>query len=255
MTNKDVEIILERLSYERENLPRKIEKVQDRAKDSNGCLTSMLSMSFRFLGIAEYVLNHDVSLFKANLKEAAKLRLNLFQRFEAGEPIDKSLVTMLSRKDLFNTLAAGDFGLARELASVMGGRDAIEKEYDHPFDYAFGYTLKWFVLQNRPEMEHWTNRFRAVCQQQAPGGFAGYVELFEAIRAGSRRQAAEAVPALIQGHEKMSKGRGIFALTDDKHLCVWGIGMLNMARGLYGLDVSGAPPLIPEELLCPIVQG
>jgi len=156
---------------------------------------------------------------------------------------------MLAYQDLFNALAAGEFELAGELAAVMGGRDAIEKEFDHPFDYAFGYTLKWFVLKNRPEMVHWTKRFRDVCQKKAPGGFAGYVELFEAILADSNRQAAEAMPLLIKGHEKMSKGRGIFALTNDKYLCIWGIGMVNLARGVYGLDVSAAPPLIPAELL------
>jgi len=223
-------------------------KVTGRVKDRDGVNSSMLMLLSRSMGIAEYILNGNASGFRLRLKDSAILSLSLFQRSDNGEPIAKSLVAMTAYKDLLTALAAGELNLASALATIIGGRDKLEKYHDHPFDDTFGYTLKWFVLKNGPEMDHWLELFRDVCRTKAPGGFAGYVELFEAIRHGSREEAAAALPALIRGHERMSK-RGIFALTADKHLCVWGLGLVNLARGMYGLDVPAAPPLIPADLL------
>ena len=46
--------------------------------------------------------------------------------------------------------------------------------------------------------------------------------------------------------------RGLFSLRLDRHLYVWGVGLINLARGLYGLDVHGHEPIMPEALLMPV---
>ena len=45
---------------------------------------------------------------------------SLFDRFEGGEAIEKSNVSMLAYKDLYDALASGDLVLARAFAARMG---------------------------------------------------------------------------------------------------------------------------------------
>ena len=58
----------------------------------------------------------------------------------------------------------------------------------------------------------------------------------------------QGMKAIIEGHKKLSKGRGVFANTNHEWLCLWGIGIANLAR-TYGLNVDPIPPLIPADLL------
>ncbi len=103
-------------------------------KDANGSASNMLAGALRFLAVAEYVLNKDVKKFQSYLSESAELRCRLFQRYDAGDRISPSYVSMLAYKYLFAALAAGDNSIAKDLAARMGGRQEIEAEYDHPLD-------------------------------------------------------------------------------------------------------------------------
>lgn len=221
---------------------------QDKEKDKNGSASASVSNSLRFIGVSEYVLNTDVNSFKSNLIEAARIRLQLFLRFNEGEPISKSYLSMLSYKALFNALAVGEFDLAKELATLMGGREEIEKEYDHPFDYKLGYALKSFVLNDRSQMVKWSSEFSKICEKAENSDFIGYTLMFEAILIEDVKKANEALIAIEKGHKKQSKGRGVFKDSEDEVLCVWGIGIANLCRS-YGLNVSYIPPLIPDDLL------
>ena len=236
------------LEIEKEDLPflrSNAEKIQN---DPKGSSLAIIANSLRFIGVSEYVLNTDVNSFKSNLIEAARIRYQLFLRFNKGEPISKSYLSMLSYKSLFNALAAGEFDLARELATLMGGREEIEKEFDHPFDYNLGYALKSFVLNDRSQMEKWSSEFSKICDKKENSDFRGYALIFEAILIEDVEKANEALIAIEKGHKKQSKGRGVFKNSEDEVLCVWGIGIANLCRS-FGLNVSAIPPLIPDDLL------
>lgn len=229
-------------------LPIVESNARDPVQDRQGSAISMVSYDYRFVGIAKYILHNDVTAFRHGLADSARIQDALFKRFESGEPIDDSYVSMLSYKWLFDALAAGDLPLARSLAGHMGGRDKIEKEHDHPFDYHLGYTLKWFVLGDREQMARWAEKFEAICEQKDNADFRGYARMFHAILSADADAAQSALAALAAGHQRQSKGRGVFSDSDDELLCVWGIGMANLARS-RGLAVHGVPPLIPHELL------
>jgi hypothetical protein len=220
----------------------------DREKDKGGSCSSMLALDLRFFGIADYVLKRDVKSFRLQLSEAAEIRKRMFERFEAGEPVDASYVTMLSYKELFNALAAANMPLARSLAGHMGGRHDLEKEHDHPFDYAMGYTLRAFVLDDFQEMRKCPPTLSATCRETNMSDFQGYVQVFEAMLSGDAASANQGLSAVVKGHQRQTKGKGVFANTEDEILCVWGVGMANLARS-RGLSVEGVPPLIPNELL------
>jgi len=233
-----------------ENLPLVRSNVADRAKDRDGSSSHGLALHLRFLGSADYVLHADVNTFKAHLTEAATIILGLLKRYDRGESIDASLVTMLTYKDLFDALAAGDLELAHALAQHMGGRDELEKKHDHPFDRAMGYTLRGFVLDQPEEMGRRAAEFSVICKDAENLDFCGYSHVFGAILAKNVEMADQGLQEIVQGHKKQSKRGGVFKDTPDELLCVWGVGMANLARSRQ-LAVQGVSPLIPPDLLMP----
>jgi hypothetical protein len=97
-------------------------------------------------------------------------------------------------------------------------------------------------------MADWSMRFSTICQQADNSDFAGYAEVFNAILDGNQKHAQEGLTAIAKGHRNQSKRGGVFRDTEDEVLCVWGIGMANLARR-RGLSVTRVAPLIPQELL------
>lgn len=223
-------------------------KASDPSKDAKGLASSNLASSLRRIGVADYILKGDRASFQAHLKEAALLIEKLIDRFDAGEPISPSYVSMLSYKALFNALAAGDVELARELARKMGGRGSIESEYDHPFDRIFGYTLKSFTLDDAASAQHWLAEFKAICVDPENADFRGYGDVFEGIQEKDLSKAQTGLSAIAQGHKNQCKGGGVFKDNEDELLSVWGLGIANLAR-MRGLVVESSDPLIPTELL------
>ena len=230
------------------NLPLLESNAGDSKKDMKGIASYTLLRDIRSLAVANYVLYHDIQTFKSGLCEAALIQRKLFERFEKGEPIHSSFVSMLSYRSLFDALAAGDIELAMQLASYMGGRDIIEREYDNPFTRAFGYTLKNFVLGNQEEMKKWLADFIARCRRKCNAGFEGYARIFNGIIKNETGETEEGFNLLIEGHKRLSKGYGMFKDTADEDLCVWGIGMANLAHR-EGLIVKITSDLIPADLL------
>ncbi|WP_299469477.1 hypothetical protein [uncultured Gimesia sp.] len=208
----------------------------------------MLALDLRFFAIADYYLKHDVESFKSQLSEAAELRNSLFLRYEKGEAIDDSYVSMLSYKSLFNALAANNRDVAKRLALNMGGREVLERKYDHPFDYVMGYTLRAFVLNELNEMERWLPKLVVACEKYKMRDFAGYAQVFQGILEKNSLLANEGFQSIIRGHLRQTKANRIFANTADQILCVWGIGMANLAIS-HQLQIAAIPPLLPGELI------
>lgn len=220
----------------------------DPVKDRIGSCTDMLALDLRFFAIADYYLNHDVDSFKRQLSEAAELGNRLFLRYDEGEPIDDSLVSMLSYKSLFNALAANNMDVAKRLALNMGGRDVLEQKHDHPFDYVMGYTLRAFVLKDLDEMKKWLPKLVVACEKSKMTDFTGYAQVFQGILEKNTLLVNEGFQSIIRGHVRQTKANGIFANTMDEILCVWGVGMANLAISNQ-LQIEAIPPLIPGDLL------
>ena len=225
-------------------------KANDSVKDRNGSSTNMLALDLRFFAVADYYLKHDVDSFQRQLTEAAELDIGLFLRHAAGEPIDDSYVSMLSYKSLFNALAAKNRDVAKRLALNMGGRDVLEKKYDHPFDYVMGYTFRAFVLDDFTEMERWLPKLFVACEQHKLTDLLGYAQVFQAILEKDSLLANEGFQSIVRGHVRQAKANRIFANTIDEILCIWGIGMANLAAARQ-LQIAAIPPLLPGDLINP----
>lgn len=236
------------LSVRRSMLITGRDNAADPQKDQSGTASSLLMRTLRFIGIADFVVSGNIAFFKQYLSDAAKLRLRLFERRLDGEAIDDSYLAMLSYEQLFDALAAGDFGTAEQLAKQMGGRPELETVHDHLFDRCLGYTLKAFVLRAPREMGEWAANFTALCRESDNRDFSGYAEVFNGILAGDDGMVQAGLLAIVKGHKNQIKRGGIFHETVDELLCVWGIGIANLARH-DRLAVQGTSPLIPQELL------
>jgi hypothetical protein len=232
----------------RKHLDVAIANSRDPDKDKHGSCSNLLAGQLRCIGVADFVLVGDVASFRKHLSGAAEIQAKLFGRHAAGEAVDASYVSMLAYQRLFDALAAGNNALASSLASLMGGRDDIEKKHDHRFDYAMGYTLRAFVLRHSEEMTSWASNFSEISDRESRGDFRGYAQVFKSILDSDPVAAGDGMRKIVEGHKRQCKGAGVFAFTDDEYLCVWGIGMSNLARS-YGLTIEPIPPLIPGELL------
>jgi hypothetical protein len=213
--------------------------------DKNGASTDLLALSLRFIGITEFFLAKNIESFRQNLAESAKLRLSLFQRFDSGEGVDPSFVAMVSYKKLYDGLAAGDFLISTQLAQLMGGRADIEKKHDHPFDRVMGYALREVVL----DIKNGSGRseLREKLARNENRDFKGYAMAFDGIDAGNNQMFNEGLNLIIEGHLRQSR-TGVFKASADELLCIWGVGVANLAIK-RGLEVKVDHELIPVALL------
>jgi hypothetical protein len=233
---------------ERADLDLLRSKAGDPVKDKSGSASNSLAGSLRFLAVADYVLNKDVPACREQLSEATGLRLKLLQRFDAGEPISPSYVSMMVYKSLLNALAAGSDALAQAVAARMGGREAIEAEYDRPFDRAFGYCLKGIVTHDALGARRALHELEEACEEVENVDFRGYARALHSIIDHSPEMLPQAFIEIIAGHKRQSVGLGLFKDTEDEVLCVWGVAVANLARW-KGLPAPEASPLLPAELI------
>lgn len=232
----------------------------DPQKDRGGVCTSAVAGDYRFFGIAEFLVYGNVTSFRTNLSKCAELQLNLLQRFNAGEPIDASYVSMLVYHELLDALAAGSMTLAVELATLMGGRPDIEKEHNEIFSRTMGYALKEAVLVSGDSARKKFNQLlsgpdenKDDLEDRDPDegftyrDFRGYGVVLDGIAARSESTVNHGLSMIIDGHKRQSK-RGIFQDDDDQFLCVWGLGLANLARS-RGINITIDHELIPRVLL------
>lgn len=221
--------------------------------DKNGSATNSLVGTLRFIAVADYVLNKDIFGYKSALTEAASLRCKLFKRFDTGEAISPSYVSMRTYKSLFNALAAGDEVLSKEFASQMGGRDKIESEYDRPFDIAFGYLLKAFLESDKAKVSRYLDALESLSIEPENVDFKGYAIVLRAVSIGDVGAAEKGFGEVFIGHKRQCNAGGLFKYTEDEMLCIWGIGLANLAR-MCGLAIYIKDSFIPDELLMPVVN-
>lgn len=216
-------------------------------KDKDGSATNSLAGTLRFLAVAAFALDSDCEIFRSRMGRVAELRKELFIRAQDGESISPSYLSMLAYKQLFCALASGDMGLSCELANMMGGRTDIEAEHDHPFDKALGYALKSAVLSDERQSQH-LEVLERICSDKDNLDFAGYYRALAALANGDENEGNKALKDIVKAHKKQSKGRGVFAGSEDEVLCVWGIGIANLLSH-NGLTVECASELLPKQLV------
>ncbi len=226
----------------------------DPVKNAKGIYIGSLADTLQGIAVMEYILHQDVMKFKTGLVEATKVASEHFTRFNAGEPIDESQVSMLCYQELLDALASGDMEVALMFSRLMGGREEIEREHDHLFAIAMGYTLKAILEDKLGHINQRLYQLDQACMDREYRNFTGYPVIFRGIVNKNLNKISEGFSIILKQHAKECKpGRMFYGITDE-YLYTWGIGMANLCR-YKGFDVQISDPLIPSELLIPVFKG
>ena len=217
-------------------------KMKDRDKDKYGCASRSLRRHLKRYGLLEYLVNADVIAFRKNLQASAQIQLKIIQRFDQGEPISESLVSMFTYPSLFHAMAANDFVLAKALATVMGGRYELEKRNSHPFPKTFGYALKSVVLNAEDQIEK-VAAFRERTTKRGCKSYAGYADAFEAIYNNDTVAFHNALENIAKSYKRIQD----IKYTIDELLCIYGVGVVNLGKH-RGMDIQFDHPFIPAVL-------
>jgi len=220
----------------------------DAEKGALNSVANLWALSLRNLAIIDFVKKNDVIAFRSQMREASLLKLGLFDRFDKGEKVAASYVSLLSYKFLFMALAAGDLDLAKKLASKIGGRPVDCEDRLSRFDITFGSALKFFVLDDKELMEVWAKKLAELHPAETISGLSGYIEVFQNYLNNNQQGVVAGFSEIIKGHKKLSVGKNIFANTMDELVCVWGLGMMNLLRA-RGYKIQSNDSLIPEILV------
>ena len=223
----------------------------DRENDEDYFYMATWSGHLAALGVFEYLLNGNVELFRKYLKDSILVRQELFEHFEKGDPVHPNYVSLTGFWRMFYALTTGDMVLSKNFARYNGGRFKIEQEWDHPFAINFGYTLKYFIEETDEKTKRMClEKLGVDCKTKPHFAFRGYVTVFEAMLEQDSEKANRGFKEILIGHVEECKGKGnrYFKDSEEEDICIWGLGMANLA--IYsGLDVKIDHPLIPKELL------
>lgn len=210
-----------------------------------GELLESYASATKNIGIFEYLLNNNIALFKEKQIEALKILLQAFSE----EKIAATCINMRRFENLFLGLSAGEFEVTKQYAEKL---HTPKGDLSPPtkFPNTFGYTLKYFVLEELEKAKSWLADFKDACKNPGFVNFKGYPIVFEAVMEKDVEKANAAFIEVNKGYIKECKGRGdrYFQRGEPEDINTWGIGMANLCK-YYGLDVQIENPLIPKELL------
>jgi len=260
------------LEETKEDIPSLAEKYGVEHFRSVGYYANGLKDQYARVARLDYLLNNDIASFKKNLELEAECQIELFEIFENRKPNDPpnpgldpmapSYFSMFIFCKLLDALASANMENAICIASYMGGRSEIENKYDDEFILSIGYSLKYAVENNKVQLQTWLPRLKAVCEdlKYNISEFIGYYLVLAALLENNLEKANWAFTVLIVNHKKRCKmDKEDYPFSDfydspDADLFVWGIGLANLCK-YYGLDVTIDDPLIPAELIIPVVES
>lgn len=222
---------------------------QSASEDNDECgnVTSSDISHARFFALAEYKLYGDVTGFRNRMRECTRLTVSLFERHDAGEPIDHSYVTMINHERLFDALASGDFAMTETLAKLIGGRDVFEQEFDGDFDIALGYATKAVILEDQKLFNQWIPKLELAYEDEFYL-FEGVGETLGSILARDQSKTIKCIQQVEKEHRVLSSKSEWFGDSPNELVSVIGIGLTNLARHRC-IAVEAIPPFIPVDLL------
>jgi hypothetical protein len=208
---------------------------------------AMFATDKETIGVVDYLLDGDVAAFHDGVQHPAREALKMYG--ETDLKGDGSLLSLMVYQEVLHALAGGAFALAKEAARCCLTRNESSPYRVHPFDKKFAFAL-FSIVCAFPKEEQTRLVGDLITEVEKPGSksFIGYGDAFAAILDRDVGRTTQALSAIAKGQVKLARKGGLFDNVINRAICIWGIGVANLARAL-GMDVSGSPPLIPDELL------
>lgn len=204
------------------------------------CISSEIK-TLRYLAVAEIILSNDLKAFKERIHRVIQLNLALFEGYDRGLPIEARFVSMGQFHYGLDALASNDLDLARKYYGVIGGRELAESKIDNEFTTALGYAVKELILVGNCS----PGKLEKLTTQLKQPSFAGYAKLIAGISSRDKALSEAGIKEAIKGHKVLARPGGMYHLTPDEFICLWAVGLINLAS-FFGLKIS-----IPDSELLP----
>ena len=228
------------------NLLAQVEKkASDPEMDRTGLWSTSVAGLCRDIGVLGFLIRRDIAEFRARLSQSCDIWAQTVARHQAGEPIDSSYVTALLYVPVLEALACGAFDVSVKLAKALGGRAELERAHNTAFDKAFGYAIREVILESN--CGH-VAALEKVVSSKGNTDFRGYREALAAIQNSDPSALDAGFRSALDGHVRQSRSKGRFSGTLDEHICVWCLGLANLAL-FRGITVELNNSLVPTELL------
>lgn len=222
---------------------------------NEGAISSLIS-SYSLIGPLEYLVNSDVKRCQEALQASVSYVIELFDRFEKGEPIHPAHCSMINFIHLLDALASGDMELPNKLALHMGRREALEMTYDDLFVESLGYCLKYAVLGDIEELRVWLHLLREACEhpKYKLRDFLGYPLILEGLAENNSEKINRGFEVLLLGHKNRCKREQapdygpFFHNSPNAEIFFWGVGLANLCLSKkFTLKIQD--DFIPKDLL------
>jgi hypothetical protein len=223
--------------YEKEIIPGRI----------SSYLVGMLHYEYRSLAANQFLLDGLVKGFRERLKLSVGFRLDELSVFSKDNPCSG----IIFLPSILDALACGEFSMAKEL--VEGSKRKVGKRKPSNF-YSCLYFFIDILLTNseilkdknirNPALEYLEKVIKH--HQTKQKSFAGLPLMIKAILDRDSQEFQSSLDVFLVGYKKfitksVYDGLGYF-------ICLWGLGLANLALAL-GMSVSVDHEYLPRELL------
>jgi len=227
-------------------LQERIERTKDKEWNKDGGETYALRLTLIGIAAGQYLVDHSIEGYRESLRKSAKLRLSMVKKYDAGESIDISVVSLNIYIELFHALAAADFETAYEFARLIG-KDSprSDRSIVHHSDCVMAYAIKYLMLEDTENFNLWHSRLEARTQKKGDKSYQGLAKAMKGIGEKDIKMTEEGLMAFSKVFHRIAKQFG-------RDMCLDGIGLANLARH-QGLKIQIDTEWIPAELLvdCP----
>ena len=238
------------------------EQVKLRGNDNYGILTGSTSNDEKFLAVAAYVLDGSATEFRRHLVVAIELRIGLLRRHRSGTPLlregdhmgpncpppDQAIwhgdVSNGKFQWMLYALAAARLDLAEELARLMG------TVHTDPIGESYCQSIRFILLNQNEIARGHLEDLRIASPAKDNDEFYQMMMEITAVRPDPAR-VQELVRIMDRRHRHYARNEEPFLSgTEEELLCLWGIGLANLARYKRIVDrIEFSSELIPAELL------
>ncbi len=237
----NLEFVTRRIKEAKESIQKDPQVRLNNPEDAKeGFYDSQLSHEYGALAVNGFLAYGDVEGFRENMCRSAELYVELYKRYENGEPVSYGYIQPNSNI-IANVLSAGNFELGKKISELMLKHD--QYKIDDVFYVVSG------ILLHKPELfEEWLAKtYKNMAKSRK--SFYGRPVALEGIWRKDADKVVEGVNFVLSKYNRLSATS--YNLSIYKYLAVFEISLIHLAyaRGLQ-FEIPDSPYL-PKALVLP----
>jgi hypothetical protein len=194
--------------------------------------TPLLASALRAIAINGYLLTQSVRDLRTYMHEAARVNIEIVKCVARLAHKDPSFRALDNFREILDALGGDDVESARTLAELTLKENTPKELTSHRYCKHMGRSVLAAVLAVGEPERH--QECMAYCVQKNRK-YAGYPLAMLAVYRRDQAAFHAAINEILRGHVALARNV-VTAMDIEPHLCVWGIGMVRLARH-RGMDV------------------